>query len=207
MNVSEDLPTRQSLLSRLKDWSDQESWRVFFDTYWKVIYHTAVKAGLTDAEAQDVVQDTVLSVSKSMKTFKYDTKNGSFKAWLLRLTGWRIKDQFRKRQKNIQTPRPDARTSTGTGTVERIPDPAGQPLEAVWDEEWETNLLKAAIRRVKRKVDPSHYQLFDLHVLKHWPVARVARALKMNPGKIYLIKHRISKLIKNEIENLQHKPI
>src|SRR3954468_4303295 len=85
-NINELIPTRQSLLSRLKDWGDQESWTVFFDTYWKLIYHAAMKAGLTEAEAQDVVQETVISVLKSMETFRYDPEKGSFKTWLLRLT-------------------------------------------------------------------------------------------------------------------------
>jgi RNA polymerase sigma-70 factor (ECF subfamily) len=206
MNESNELiPTRQSLLSRLKDWNDQESWRDFFETYWKLIYHTSVKAGLTDAEAQDVVQETVLSVCKSMRTFEYD-KHGSFKGWLLHLTQWRISDQFRRRQKGIKLV--DAKdTSTGTATVERIPDPAGQPLEAAWNEEWEKNMLEVAIERVKRKVNPHHYQVFDLYVLQKWPISRITRALNMGPGKIYLIKHRISSLIKKEISHLQTKPI
>src|SRR5256885_17130220 len=76
-------PTRQSLLSRLKDLGDQQSWRDFFDTYWKLIYSAALQAGLTDAEAQDVVQDTVLSVAKKMPDFTYDPAVGSFKRWLL----------------------------------------------------------------------------------------------------------------------------
>src|SRR4051794_35550635 len=115
--VSELIPTRASLLSRLKDWDDQEGWREFFETYWRLIYHTSIKAGLSDAEAQDVVQETVLSVCKSMKTFKYDAKYGSFKAWLLRLTQWRILDQLRKRQKGLSFPTMDE-TSTGTALVE-----------------------------------------------------------------------------------------
>ena len=60
------LPTRTSLLRRLKQWEDQESWRDFFNTYWKLIYGAAVKAGLNDAEAQDVVQDTVITVAKKI---------------------------------------------------------------------------------------------------------------------------------------------
>src|SRR5882757_5840711 len=88
--VNELIPTRQSLLSRLKDWNDQESWKVFFDTYWRLIYGAALKAGLNDAEAQDVVQETVVSVLKSMGSFDYNTEKGSFKGWLLRLTSWRI---------------------------------------------------------------------------------------------------------------------
>jgi RNA polymerase sigma-70 factor (ECF subfamily) len=118
------------LLSRLKDWNDQEGWKVFFDTYWRLIYHTAVKAGLTDAEAQDAVQETVISVMKSMPTFEYDSQNGSFKSWLLRLTSWRITDQLRKRQRGIEAPKREPRTSTRTATVERVADPAGLRLEA-----------------------------------------------------------------------------
>src|SRR5436305_8026562 len=99
MNATDELiPTRQSLLSRLKDWQDHESWKVFFDTYWRLIYKAAIKAGLNDAEAQDVVQDTIISVSKSMPRFKYKTEQGSFKSWLLNVTGWRIINQFKKRR-------------------------------------------------------------------------------------------------------------
>jgi RNA polymerase sigma-70 factor (ECF subfamily) len=186
------------LLSRLKDWNDQESWRVFFETYWRLIYHTALKAGLTDAEAQDVVQETVLCVSKSMPGFQY-AEEGSFKSWLLRLTSWRINDQFRKRDPRL------TRKDSSTATVEKIPDPAGTGLQAVWDEEWDRNLLEAAIERVKKKVDAKHYQLFDLYVFKHWPVTRISRALKINPGSVYLAKHRVANTIKKELNYLRAK--
>src|ERR1700734_3990453 len=103
MNADNELlPTRQSLLSRLKDWDDQESWRSFFDAYWRLIYNAAIKSGLNDAEAQDVVQATLISVMKSMPHFQYDSTKGSFKGWLLSLTKWRIADQFRKRQRAIE---------------------------------------------------------------------------------------------------------
>ena len=75
-------PTRHSLLSRLRDWNNQDSWQEFFNTYGKLIYAVARKAGLDDAEAQDAVQDTILCVSKQMADFKYDRARGSFKGWL-----------------------------------------------------------------------------------------------------------------------------
>jgi RNA polymerase sigma factor (sigma-70 family) len=207
-SVAEFIPTRHSLLSRLKNSEDHESWRVFFDTYWKLIYTAARKAGLTDSEAQDVVQETVISVFRSMPGFKYRAVGGSFKGWLLRLTGWRIMDQFRKRQRALALlhQRSDD-SSTGTSVISRMADPAGMALEWQWDEEWEANLLEAAIERVKRKVDSSHYQIFDLYVLKKWPVLKVARILKVNPGKVYLMKHRIGNLIRKEINYLRSKPI
>ena len=56
MDPDEFIPTRRSLSSRLKDWDDKTSWREFFDTFWRLIYGVARKAGLNDAEAQDAVQ-------------------------------------------------------------------------------------------------------------------------------------------------------
>jgi len=94
------IPTRRSLITRLKNWDDQESWKDFFETYWKLIYGVAIKAGLNDAEAQEVVQETIIAVVKQMEGFKYDPKMGSFKGWLLLQTRWRIADKMRKRRDN-----------------------------------------------------------------------------------------------------------
>lgn len=204
-DVNELIPTRLSLLSRLKDWNDQESWKVFFDTYWKLIYNAAMRAGLTDAEAQDVVQETVISVVKKMPGFSYDAAKGSFKGWLLQLTKWRVADELRKRQKGIEHRGYESPTSTGTDAMEHLADPSGLKVEAAWDEEWEKNLWDAAIERVKRKVDGKQFQVFDLYVCKRWPVTKVARALKVNPGRVYLTKHRISRLVKQEVAYLRTK--
>src|SRR5690348_4799800 len=91
MEADNLIPTRHSLLERMKNWED------FFNTYWKLIYGVAVKAGLNDAEAQDVVQETITTVAKGIKDFKVGSAHGSFSSWLLQTTRWRIADQFRKR--------------------------------------------------------------------------------------------------------------
>ncbi len=201
------IPTRQSLLTRLKDWNDQESWKSFFDTYWRLIYNTAIQAGLTDAEAQDVVQETVIQASRRLQNFKYDAKRGSFKGWLLRMTGWRIIDQLRRRTLETEPGNHNSTTSTETSTLERMPDPEGLSLEETWDVEWESNLMEAAIERVKKKIDAKVYQVFDLYVFKGWSVRSVARTLGVNPGWVYLTKHRVGKLLKQEIILLRTKLI
>ena len=197
----EFIPTRQTLLSRLKDRDDQESWRTFFDTYWRLIYNTALKAGLNDAEAQDTVQETILCVFKSMPGFEYDPHRGSFKGWLLRLTQWRIVDQLRKRQPGIDQNVTDS--DTGMEAIQSLPDLASQEMEAVWNEEWEKNLLGVAIDRVKRKVDPKQYQIFDLYAMKGWTVSKVAQTMNVNPALVYLVKHRVGSLIKKEAAYLR----
>lgn len=96
------LPTRRSLLTRLRNWDDEEGWRRFFDTYWRLIYGVARKAGLGDAEAQDVVQETVISVAKRMRQFRYDAGRGSFKSWLRLITRRRIADFLRERYRRLE---------------------------------------------------------------------------------------------------------
>ena len=89
------IATRRSLVDRLVNWDDQKRWQEFFDTYWKLIYSAARKSGLTDAEAQEVVQETVITVAKKIDKLKYDPAIGSFKGWLLQITRWRIADQLK----------------------------------------------------------------------------------------------------------------
>jgi hypothetical protein len=55
--------TRASLLERLKDWEDQASWQQFFDIYWKLIYDVARRSGLPEADARDIVQETLLTAA------------------------------------------------------------------------------------------------------------------------------------------------
>jgi RNA polymerase sigma-70 factor (ECF subfamily) len=201
-SVDELIPTRATLLQRLKNWQDQSSWQEFFDTYWKLIYRVALKAGLTETEAQDVVQETMVSVSKHMPAFKYDPAIGSFKAWLLKLTRWRILDQFRKRAP-LQHQSLSQDTATGTRTVDKVVDPKSQDWDAVWNLEWEQTVLEAALLKVKRRVDPQKFQIFDLYVNKEWSAARVAEAFGVSIDQVYLAKHRVTEAIKQEVSRLE----
>jgi RNA polymerase sigma-70 factor (ECF subfamily) len=195
-NAREFIPTRESLLNRLKNWNDDKSWREFFDTYWLLIYTAAIKSGLTDPEAQEVVQETLIAVSKSMPTFTYDPAKGSFKGWLLNLTAWRIDDQRRKRP---YRPNGSAHEAECPARLEAILDPLASDLERIWNEEWEQNILHIAVTRLKRKTQAKEYQIFDLCVFKEWPVLKVSRALRVNPARVYRAKHRISALLKREV--------
>jgi RNA polymerase sigma-70 factor (ECF subfamily) len=201
---SSSLATRRSLLSRLKESNAQESWREFFDTYWRLIYTTALNAGLTDSEAQEVVQETVLTVVRKIKSFRYDPTIGSFKGWLLTIVRWRIGDQFRKRQRQIQpySSRQTAETS-GTRTLERVADPGAINLDAVWEEEWQRTLFAAALSRVKRQANARHYQMFDLYAVKCWSVEKVAETLGVSTAQVRLAKHRVTALMRREVARLE----
>jgi len=201
-------PTRSSLLRRVKDTQDQQSWQEFHDIYRKLIFGFALKAGLNEDEAQEVVQETLIAAAKHLPGFRYDPKVCSFKTWLLNLSAWRVQDQLRKRQKpGAPVAGPVSVEGAGdpdrTGTIERLPDPAGNQLEAIWDREWRTTLLEAALGAVKAQVDASQWQIFDLCALKEWSVREVANALGVSAGRVYLAKHRVSALVKREVNRLE----
>src|SRR5688572_29508199 len=123
------LPTRQSLLSRLRDWQDHDGWREFFDTYWRLIYRVARQAGFDDATAQDVVQNTFIYLSRRMPKFRYDPARGSFKGWLQRVTRSRILS-FRRRAECKEPPLPEAHLEDDEANLwESIPDPAADTLD------------------------------------------------------------------------------
>lgn len=202
------IPTRHSLLNRLKDWDDQSSWQEFFDTYWKLIYNVAIKAGLSDAEAQEVVQETVIGVARKIGEFKADPKHGSFSAWLMQLTRWRIADQWRKRNAAGQTnsgnlPNSFADDTGSTGPLERIPDPMSASLDTTWQQEWEKHVMAEALERVKQQVSPRQFQMFDLHVLQQQSVPATARLLQASLASVYMAKHRVGRLFKKELARLE----
>ena len=176
-----------------------------------MIHNVARKAGLSDAEAQEVVQETVIAVARKIGDFKADPARGSFSAWLMQLTRWRIADQWRKRQAEPalkaasgavgeSAPGPDDIGSTGP--IERIPDPANTALDAAWREEWEKHLLAVALERVKQQVSPRQFQMFDLHVGQQLSVQETARALQASVASVYMAKHRVARLVKKEVRKL-----
>jgi RNA polymerase sigma factor (sigma-70 family) len=202
---AELIPTRATLIEKLKNWQSQTSWREFFDTYWQLIYCVARKAGLTNVEAQDVVQETLMSVAKHIPTFKYDPALGSFKAWLLNMARWRIIDQLRKRGPLSRQHLHGADSvGSGTATVDALPDPAGAELDKLWEEEWRNNLLDAAFDKVKQRLDPEKYQLFDCYINKGWTPAKVSAVFGVSIDQVYLAKHRITHMIKEEVARLEH---
>ena len=197
--------TRNSLISRLKRADDHESWQSFFNVYWRLIYGAAIDAGLTETEAEDVVQETVISVLKAIPQFEYDPNRGHFRNWLLQLTGWRIKDQFRNRGREELVP-----VVAGQLDVDKLPFPPEQDLgipdlEQKWKDEWDTNLLSAAVERVRHRTDPKQFQLFELYVLNDWPIQKICSVLNVSAPRIYLTKHRIMSQIKKELAYLNTK--
>lgn len=204
MSRHPSITTRSLLLERLKNIADDEGWREFAGIYREFIRRLALKARLTDDEAEDVVQEVLVSVARNIRGFNYDPKVSSFRHWLTNVIRWRIADQHKRRMREATFIRSDELDEKRrTELVHQIPDPRavapGDDLEL----EWGRAILTKALARVKRRIKPKQYQIYYLATMKEKPVAEVCRRLKVNRGQVYLAKLRVGRLVEKELKALR----
>jgi RNA polymerase sigma factor (sigma-70 family) len=201
------LATRPSLLLRLKDWNEQTAWREFDQNYAPLVRNVARKAGLSDAEADEVAQETLIAVAKKIGEFKHAGNRGSFRAWFYQQTRWRIADQFRARARA----RPVSQSSPGTPSISEDVGEAAktaaapeldETFERLWHVEWQEHIRETAVARIKRQAGARQFQLFDLHVLQGLPVKAAAKAAGSTMAAVFMAKSRIGRMVRHEIARL-----
>jgi len=195
------IPTRTTLLHRIKDWQDEESWQVFYAMYRKMTLRIARKSGLDNHAAEEILQETMLAIATSIERFKYEPQTCSFKGWLLHMIRCRIADYYRKKECRI----PSASWDLKPAQKENInaDDQSVILPDKEWDKEWQQGLMDAALEKIRSKVSPRQFQIFDFYVIKEWPAKKVATTLNISMVQVYLAKYRVSNLLKKEILDLK----
>jgi hypothetical protein len=67
----------------------------------------------------------------------------------------------------------------------------------------EANLLQQARQRSRKKISALQFQIYDLCVQKNWRMTKVAASLGVSAGRVFLVKRRVSNLIRKELKALQ----
>src|SRR5262249_40854979 len=130
--MSESPITRPSLLVRIRDPRDGLAWSQFVDIYAPLVYGYARKCGLQDADAADITQEVLRSVSTAAKKLEYDPKRGSFRGWLFTVV--------RNRLRNFLASR--AHKERGSGDTEQHLLLQEQPApKEQWDQDYEQHLF------------------------------------------------------------------
>jgi RNA polymerase sigma-70 factor (ECF subfamily) len=198
-------PTRTSLPRRLANPKDAEIWTEFYQLYKKLVSGFANRSGLSHADAEEVTQDVFNEVSANVHAFLANPQRGSFRGWLLNLTRWRVMDKLRQRQRHDKhrAMKRDEPQDDRTDTIERIPDASLAPADSVWEQEWEHQVLEAALENLRERVDTRHFQAFELHIAQGLSVGKIARQLEINPATVYVIHFRLKKQLKAEVARLK----
>lgn len=188
-------PTRASLLIRLRDGTSPDAWHEFVKLYSPLVYGFARNRGLQDADAADLMQDVLRSVSGAVGRLDYDRQKGGFRAWLFAITRNKL-FTFQERRRS------QAFASGDTAAVEQLnntPDRANQ-LEAEWDREYERRLASAAMEKIRVEFNENTWQAFWLTAVDGLSADEVRQRLGISTGAIYVAKSRVLARIKQEVE-------
>lgn len=204
--LSDDtLRTRVSLINRVKNLTDDRSWTEFFARYQRIVQSVARSRGLSEHEAEDVMQEVFKRVAETIGKFSAAPRPGSFRSWLFQLTRWRADDKMRERERQIWGKL--SHHPFGEGPPDGPPAPehvqTQEELEANFATEAHRHLIETLFKTVEHSVTPKQLQIFQLLVIDETPVEKVAELYQITPAAVYVIKHRVIAKLQAEVKRLQ----
>jgi RNA polymerase sigma factor (sigma-70 family) len=190
--------TRLSLLARLHDLQDERAWMEFTEIYTPLVQRLARQRNLREADAADLVQEVFQAVARAMERQVFDPERGSFRGWLFSIAR-NLAVNFVIRQAR----QPQGSGDTGTrNLLEELEAPSAED-SAVFDAEYQRQLLYWAIEQVKGEFSELAWQVFwRVGVEGHSPV-EVARAVGTTVGTVYHYKSRIMARLRRKIKQVE----
>jgi RNA polymerase sigma-70 factor (ECF subfamily) len=170
--------TRSSFLLRFRRGANDQDWRELVDCYRPLIEGTVHRMGLSGADVDDVVQDVLVQLFKTLPVFEYRRDRGRFRSWLRRVTTNKVRDRLRRPCESL--------------LVESAADVA---LDSISEEEWKLafrlEVLRYAVRRVREQVRTRTWQCFAGHVLERRTAAELSQEVGVSENAVYINSCRV----------------
>jgi RNA polymerase sigma-70 factor (ECF subfamily) len=196
MATASNSQTSPTLLGRLRQSpNDPVAWEALVNRYGPKILAWCRQGGLQTADAQDITQDVLLKLARTLATFEYDPQR-SFRAWLKTLTQHAWSDFVDSRRR--------ARVAGGRladqCALETLParDDLVQRLDAAFDQE----VLDEAMNRVRLRVKPNTWEAFRLQALEGLSGAQTAGRVDMTVTAVFVARSRVQRLLQLEVDRL-----
>lgn len=194
-----DSSTRQSFLLALRSSNNENLWTVFVETYAPFCLYWCGRWGATPEDAEDVVQEVLLIVFKSIESFQFDP-NGSFRGWL-KVIAWRCWNLINeKQQRSLDKNLPILSALVINDTA--LNCQARDELISYFDKMAEAEILELAMSIVKAKVEAKTWEIFDRTELQNQAKNVVALEMKVPVGHVYAAAYRVRKLIHQEVRRI-----
>jgi RNA polymerase sigma-70 factor (ECF subfamily) len=177
-----DHPTTTALLSGLLDPAAEQSWLEFDARFRPIVRSFAMKLGLSEADADDVTQETLARFVKYYRQGKYDRARGRLSSWLIAIAHNCIADV---RQRRVV--RKEHRGESAIADLSET-----NSLEALWDEESRRAILAHAMRELREttRLDPRTIAAFEMLAFNQTAPADVAAEMGMSVDSVYAAKNR-----------------
>jgi RNA polymerase sigma-70 factor (ECF subfamily) len=195
--MADSLTTRPSLLLRIRDGRDREAWSEFVRLYAPLVYGFARKRGVTEADADDLVQDVLQQVAMSARQFEYDRARGTFRSWLFKVTRNRL-NTFLHADRAYNRGSGD---SAVQALLEQQPDGNGDA--DLWDREYQRRLLSVAAQQVREEFEDASWQAFWQTTYDNQTPGEAAEALGISVGAVYIARSRIRARLAQRVQELQ----
>ncbi len=197
MPVGETPQTRASLLVQLRDGGNHTAWQEFIKLYGPVVYGFARKRGLQDADAADLMQEVMRSVSAAIGRLDYDRTHGTFRGWLFTITRNKIFNFLSARRIRPQ--------GSGDTTTNRLLEEHADGNEGsdAWEMEYQRQIAALAMDRVKGEFQESTWRAFWLTAVEGRPAAEAAGETRLSPGAVYVAKSRVLARLREEVETMR----
>ena len=185
--------TRASLILRLQDKDDIAAWDYFSDLYAPIIYRSARRLGLQSADADDVVQEVLTAVIRSVNRWIERDDRGPFRAWLFRIA--------RNTSIDFLTRRKYRPWATGGDTAAQQLNHAEAPrdVSSEFDFELRRAMFVQASEVVRARVTETTWEAFHRTSVLQLPVEDVAKQLGVSVGSVYISRSRVMKRLQNEV--------
>lgn len=190
--------TRPNLLLRLRDSQDHEAWVEFVATYEPVVYRLLRRHGVQDADARELMQELLLTVSRSVDRWNPAKERGSFRGWLRRVIRNLVINWLQQRGRR-ELPK------GGSGMQAMLHSlPAEAGLESgEFDQEVRRALFQRAAEQVREEVQPMTWQAFwETGVVGTSP-SDAAGKLGMTVGAIRVAKCRVLVRLRAALKGLE----
>ncbi len=189
--------TAASLLLQLQAGGNHEAWQEFVSIYRPIIYRLARQRGLQDADAQDLAQQVLLSISRSIAQWQKKDESVRFRHWLRRVAKNAIC--------NALTRQPRDRAAGGTSVLNLLAEQAepGEDVARELELEHRRELCLRAAAIVKTSVAAETWQVFQLAVIEGLPIEQVAARLHKSVGAAYAARGRIMNRLNQTVDQME----
>ncbi len=190
--------TRVSLLLRLRDSQDHAAWLEFVSLYEPATYRLLRRQGLQDADAQEIVQQLFMAVSRNIDRWDPSKERGSLRGWLRRATRNLVINWLKARQRRVQ--------ATGDSNLQAMLDmlPAeSEPETAEFDLELRRAIFHRAAECVQGEVRPATWQAFWETAVSGTSIADAAKKLEMTVGAVRVAKCRVLARLQTVVKELE----